>query len=267
MPTYTEVHEGQTGGLNSGGFFATRVWIIDGITPGTSMIKVIDDGMDAASLPAYFALHPDSGGSPTQDISNTYMQEISGEWVDGENTIARVTAQYSRPASPEQQTPDDSNPGAAIIRIGSTVSNKKSNKDAAGNVITISLTGQEDQLAEIDVNVPNSLITFSRKESASPLSKDITYRNKVNSVALGSLAAETVLCLGIEGESTDNGLTWNITYNFQYDPDGFNNQIVVYIDPETDRVHNDVNLAVANEGWESVDPYATANFHLLNLPW
>ena len=269
MPDYVEIVEDQAAGLSVDGYWATRVWHISNISqgsPGTSILKVIDDGIDAGVLPAFGATHPDSGGSPP-DIHEIYCQELNGEWRNAENTLAKVVATYRIYQGAYSQAPEDTNPDAAIIQVDSSVSTIRTNKDAAGTAIVISLTGQNDQLAEVDVERPNSVLMFQRKETASPASKGRTYTGKVNSTACSSYAAGTLLCLGIPGESQDNGATWLVSYRFQYEPAVWNDQVVVYIDPETDRPHDSVNLSVASTGWESVDLYGTANFNLLNLPW
>lgn len=49
----------------------------------------------------------------------------------------------------------------------------------------------------------------------------------------------TWLCTGIEGISNDNGLTYIITYSFQYRKDKWD-QVVIYIDPNTGRPPPDI---------------------------
>lgn len=261
---YTEVIHGQTGGKSASGYRATRTWKVTGISAGTSMVKAIDDAIDNSDLPDFGDTHPDSGGSPA-DIGDILVEDISGSWIDDENTMAEIVVTYSRPSF-ETQEPSE-NPDEAIIQVGSTVSTIRTNKDASDTDIVISLTGEEDQLAEVDVEVPQTVLMFQRRESTNPITKSLTYSGKVNSGSLGggTYAAGTLLCLGIEGDSSDNGLTWTITYRFQYDPAGWNGQTVVYIDPDTDRPHADVDLSTGSAGWESVDMYDTANFSNLTL--
>ncbi len=56
-------------------------------------------------------------------------------------------------------------------------------------------------------------------------------------------AIGTWLCTGIEGISNDNGLSYTITYSFQYRADQWT-QTVIYIDPNTGRPPDDVKLGV-----------------------
>lgn len=262
MAAVEEIFAEQKAGYNRDGPTASRVFIVSGITPGTNLLETIM----TVSVPQYGELHPSTGGSPAV-ILDIYALEISADWADEDNTTAKVTVNYSRPSYDNSEPSEEI--AMAICQVGSTVASSKTSKDAAGTSIVVSLAGQEDQLAELDVEIPNSVITFQRREANSPFAKSIAYTGKINSDSLGNgvFAAGTLQCLGIEGDSQDNGATWSTTYRFQYRAEGWNGQLVIYTDPDTDRPHKDVDLSIAATGWVEVDLYEEVDFTPLNLNW
>jgi hypothetical protein len=56
-----------------------------------------------------------------------------------------------------------------------------------------------------------------------------------------------------------------VTYRFQYRPDTWD-ATIVYIDPETDRPHPDINLGTL-DGVIVEQIYQTSDFSTLDLPW
>jgi len=137
----------------------------------------------------------------------------------------------------------------------------------ASTVGTLSTATPTTQTGTVDIQIPETVLGFTRRESSHPLTKALTYVGKINSVALGSgtFAIGTLLCLGIEGDTTDGGESYSVSYRFQYRP-GTWVATVVYIDPETDRPHADVSISGV-DGVEYVDIYNEVNFTALALPW
>ncbi len=64
-------------------------------------------------------------------------------------------------------------------------------------------------------------------------------------------AKGTWLCTGIEGISNDNGLSYTITYSFQYRGDQWT-QTVIYIDPNTGRPPDGVELGEVVAGEQTI---------------
>lgn len=251
-----ELIEGSTVSQSADGYVATRMFIATTTAQETKVQVLLHD-----DIPQYGDIHPDFDGI---DLVPIYALDRQCDHEMGDPAIFRVTINYRRPTSATQPPSEDE--ADAIIQVGSSVTSSKTELDAAGAQIVVTLTDQPDQTGTVDIQVPESVLTFSRRESSSPRSKARTYVGKINSVALasGDYDIGTLLCLGIEGESTDGGESYNVTYRFQYRP-GKWAATVVYIDPETDRPHEEV--AFPSTGVVTVDVYAEANFSALNLPW
>lgn len=104
-----------------------------------------------------------------------------------------------------------------------------------------------DTGAEATKYIPERSITVTKQEvttgdAVSALAKD--YVGKTNSLVWDFQASDGVrewLCTGITGISNDNGVTYVITYTFQYRADRWD-QTVVYIDPNTGRPPTDLVL-------------------------
>lgn len=251
---------GYSFGLTPNGPVATRVFY-----------AVADAGekagevLQAPGIPQYFDMHPESGGST--GYFSIFALEITCQPIEQQPGQYIITANYSRPDA-TQQIPSTAAEDS-IIQVGSSVSSGKTQKDKNGDQIVVSLTGQPDQVGDVEIQLPETVVLFERKESASPLAKSVSYTGTVNDAEIVgadvTYAARTLLCLGIDGTSTDNGQTWTVTYRFQYKPDTWDAEIV-YIDPETDRPHDDINIAT-NDGYKVVSVYPESVFSTLNLNW
>jgi len=241
---------------SSNGFAAVRVYGVV-TTAGESLIDIIQD----AGIPQYGDLYSVETGTPFM-----YALEITCQPENEQNTIFTVTVNYGVPDFSQKPPSEDAND--STIQVGSSVSSSKTQKDKDGNQIVVALSGQPDQVGDVDIQIPETVLVFERKESSSPFAKSKTNVGFVNSASLGSgaYAARTLLCLGIDGTSTDDGETWQVTYRFQYRPDTWD-ALIVYIDPETDRPHDDINLASAGAGWVSKRIYPEVDFSTLSLPF
>ena len=253
-----DVISGSSVGLSANGPTAVRVFMAR-TTAGETMFDVLKD----SNIPQYGALHPDTGGSG--QFPAILALAIECEPEQGQNDLFKVTVAYRRPEI--GQKPPSTNPSDSIIQVGSSVTSDRTQKDNNGDQIFVSLTGQETQVGDVEIQIPETILLFERREATSPLSKSIDYTGKVNSASLasGTYAERTLLCLGVEGVSTDDGETWQVSYRFQYRAETWD-ATVVYIDPETDRPHNDINLTT-NDGVSIVEIYPTADFSTLSLPF
>jgi hypothetical protein len=253
-----DINDGTTFGLGANGAFATRVFSVE-TTANETMAEILLD----SNIPQYGAVHPDTGGSAT--YLPIYALEFDVRAQNAENSIFLVTVGYARPDFQQKEAGETE--ADCTIQVGSSVSSQKTAQDKDGNRIVVSLTGFEDQTGEVDIQIPETVIVFERKESSNPLSKSIANSGKVNSLSLGGgdYAIRSLLCLGIEGITQDDGETWQVTYRFQYKPATWRTT-VLYIDPETDRPADTINIP-GNDGVEYVDVYPEIDFSGLNLPW
>jgi hypothetical protein len=256
ITVHEDLIEGSGLSQSADGYVATRVFMATTTAQETKLDVLLHD-----DIPQYGDIHPDFDGI---DLVPILALDRQCDHEQGDPAIFRVTIGYRRPTSTTQ--PPSTDEDDAIIQVGSSVTASKTELDAAGAQIVVTLSGQPDQTGTVDIQVPESVLTFTRREASSPRSKARTYVGKVNSVALasGDYAIGTLLCLGIEGESTDGGESYNVTYRFQYRP-GTWAATVVYIDPETDRPHEEV--VFPSTGVVTVDVYDEVAFGPLNLPW
>lgn len=254
----SDIIGGNTFGLTSNGPVATRQFLVESDAGPVT----ITDALLAVGI-VYGDVHPETGGSST--FEPIYALDFQARTENDQNTVFTVVISYSRPDVSQQ--PPSTDPDDSLIQVGSNVTGGKTQVDNTGAQIMVSLTGYEPQVGDVEIQVPETVILFERKEAGSPLTKSLANTGRVNSSSLGSgtYAARTLLCLGIEGVSTDNGINWQVTYRFQYRPDTWD-ATVVYIDPETDRPADSINIA-GNDGVEIVQIYPTADFSSLNLNW
>lgn len=258
--TVTEdIVEGQSVAFTANGPAGTRVFRVK-TTAQETMFEILQD----ASIPQYGDAYPNTGG--TGQPAFIYAVEISCVPLERDNSVYEVVVNYARPDFSQKEPSEDS--ADSVIQVGSSVTSGKTQKDKDGNQIVVSLSGEPDQVGDVDIQTPETVLVFERRESNNPVTKSLANVGKVNSVALGSgtYAVRTLLCLGIEGVSTDDGETWQVSYRFQYRP-GTWDATIVYIDPETDRPHDDIDLSTAGTGWVEEQIYDTVDFTSLSLPF
>lgn len=254
---FSDIIDGASVEQTTDGFTATRVFYAT-----TTAQETIVQILAHADIPAFGEIHPDFDGIELVPI---YALRRGCTPANADNSVYRVVIEYSRPSSTSVE-PSEAEEDA-IIQVGSSVTSSKTEVDNTGAQIVVTLTDQPNQTGSVDIQVPETVLTFTRREPSSPLSKALTNVGKVNSTSLGGgdFAAGTLLCLGIEGETTDGGESYNVTYRFQYRP-GTWVATVVYIDPETDRPHEDVVIST-DTGVVYAEIYEEVNFTSLNLPW
>lgn len=256
--TVTEdIIRGNTFALTSNGPTATRMFIAQ-CSAGETIVEATGD----TSIPNYFDEYPLTGDSSSGYVS-IYALNIESTTLDEQNNIYQIVVTYGLPDVSQQSPSED--PSDAVINVGSSVTQGETQVDKDGNQLVITLSGKPDQTGTMQVQIPQLVFEFQRRESESPYSKALDNVGRVNSGTVGSMAARTLICLGIDGSSTDNGITWVVTYRFQYNPqtwDGF----AVYIDPETGMVDTDVVIATST-GVLTAQLYDTASFTDLGLPW
>jgi hypothetical protein len=252
-----ELVEGSTLSQSADGYTATRVFIAK-TTAGETKLQVLSH----PDIPQYADIHPDFDGIELVPI---YALSRSCTPEENDPAIFRVSIEYRRPDYTSVEPGETAND--ALIQIGSSVTASKTEVDNAGSQIIVTLSGQPDQTGSVEIQVPEMVLVFTRRESSSPLAKALTYAGKINSASLGggTFAAQTLLCLGIDADTNDGGISYNVTYRFQYRP-GTWVPTVVYIDPNTDMPHEDVVIST-NTGVVYPEIYEEDDFITLALPW
>ena len=159
------------------------------------------------------------------------------------------------------------------MRVGSTVQGGTTQKDVQGNAITVRHVFPSDhedpefagrtitQGADVELSIPQLVLTETRKERATPANTARAYVGSVNQFAIFGGAARTWLCTRIEGTTNDAGATYEVTYEFQYAEQTWD-AVVVFRDPNTQRP---VDAPEEGEGIKTVQVYRVANFAALGL--
>lgn len=140
------------------------------------------------------------------------------------------------------------------IEVGATLSQTSTHQTAAGDPIIVTLgEGSQavSQVARVSRLSPQVTVRYTRLEEASPGSKARDFVGRINADEVFSSDVGTWMCTAITGRSADGGSTYEVTYDFQYNPDGWNPQ-VAYIDPATGQPHAEAESITAVI-YESVD--------------
>ncbi len=238
---YEDFHDGATTSYTAQGWTATRI------------IKI--DGCDASDPAATLQLALASGDVPTRGDDHPSGFPMQADEVTVEaitSNQVHVTVKY-RALSALEKEPDDTQP--ALMTFGSTVQTQQTSTDYSGQPLTtiyeekdsdglISggggsypiqsaespndvITGPDNNgpvnIATGEVQTPNTIIRFSRREQNPPNVKAFFYMTKTNATACNwggaAYEARTLLCTRIEGNTNDGGTSYIVEYEFQYNRD------------------------------------------------
>jgi len=207
-----------------------------------------------------------------------------------EDQTIQITIQYGVPDGADRTpvNPQTTPTPEGTISISAAVVSEETQFDRDGNPLKVSYTGtliaddgnpveveNEEQVATIEIQRPEMIVSFSRKEDRSPLIQARDAVGRVNSQDIGLYARGTLLLARIDADSDDNGDTFTVQYEFQYRPSGWA-QTIVYIDPQTDRPPTDVNKSAlgdrfgdrrAANGLAVYDVYPSYDFGSFRLPF
>ncbi len=163
---------------------------------------------------------------------------------------------------------------ATSIEVGSSLSQVESNMDVNDNLISLEYTYPDDyedeglagttqtQGGTVSRQVAETTLVFSRRESVSPGTKSRTYTGATNASGWDvdpGAGAGTWMCSGILGRSDDNGVSYDVTYNFQYRADLWKGT-AFFIDPRTGKPPPDL---VEGTGYKVIDQYSELDFDVL----
>lgn len=245
------------------GFVDTQRWLItkDGVPESELYFSIATD----PDMPLFGDEHPIINPTQNPGFNPIYLASVVLE-PKGHNKVY-ATLVYQRPNF-QQQPIDDT--GDGVIEVGATAVTLRSEKDTTGTQITVqhdfSLSekpelGLQVQGGTVDVQVPQSVFRQQRHESAAPLAKSLQYVGRVNDAAIWTGAARTWLCTGITGRSENGGDSYLVTYEFQYNPETWD-QTVIFIDSDTGRPPPGL---VADTGVKTLEMQDTETFSNLDL--
>jgi hypothetical protein len=189
---------------------------------------------------------------PDPQITDCYLEEVNPEAVDQDKVTFELL--YKPPDANESVGEE----AESVIEVGASVIQVETNKNAAGNVMSVQYGGST-QGGLVSKFVPQTTISVTRREFGSPGSKARNYVGKVNSSGWSldpGAQARTWLCTSINGRSIGGG-GYEVNYQFQYRDETWD-ETIVYMDPETGRPPNDVS---DEEGINTYIVYQTTNFN------
>jgi len=224
-----------------------RIVIVDGLgeasDPG-GWVAIMDEAFDAAGI---------SVGDAHPDISTIYLQDAEVEALDKHQV--KLTLTYARLDFRFISGFED-----GAVEVGASVIARETNKDKNGTEMFLSYSYPKGyqrsphdtpltEASEADVQGhmatvmwPQVVWTVNQVETISKAdlkTKAKTYVGKVNSGVWDGCAAGTVLCMRIQGRSTDGGVHFNVQYEYEYRAETWDH-IALYIrdngkpPPETD---------------------------------
>lgn len=240
---------GSSGSQTLTGIKATRVFIVSELDAEAA--SFIGAALDLG--PALYDFHP--------TIPNIQATNKTATAIDAKKV--RLTVQYDSIDAGDSPTAP---PDATTVSVGSSVQQVQTNKDVTGQPISIQgvLDGNvlEAQGALVDIFEPQLTVNFQRRTETNPKDEAQVYVGRVNSSGFYGFPTNSVLCTGITGQSNDGGITFETTYEFQYNrrtwvPD------VVYTDSETGLPID--GATIANGLVQAVNVYDGADFNALGL--
>ena len=249
----------------------TQVYIVTGVTDAA-----IDKPMAAiavSGIPQIGESHPTYTTLKVISISSEPATEGSTEkW--------KVTVEYG---ISEEENVDT----GSTVSFGGTVTTAETTKafdlggsglfDKAIEVGTLDRDAQATprdlpttvpkQACLVSKFVPQFVLTATRRETSSPAAAAIAYVGKLNSASVTiqgqSYAARTLLCTRITGETSDNGDTYTVNYEFQYRPADDWKVECVAIDPESGAPYQNIkNIASGIVSFHMYDEVAFAGLNL-----
>lgn len=245
MSVIKDIIEGDVVTRDRDGFTHRRYYIIDELTGEGAARKY--NAILTPGVPVYGEAHP--------HIPGIVAVTFSAESIDSE--LARIVIGYKTPDVFDDE-PDESSAG--VIRVGGSVQSTKTQFDKDGNQIVLTHNGVS-QGGEIEIMIPQMVLGLERRESFSPAAKSRRFQGTVNNAPIWGYGARELLCIRLEGTSTDGGVTYVVNYEFQYNPDKWDGS-AIFIDSESGRPPVDV---VEGEGVKTVRRYPEESFNQIGI--
>ena len=194
------------------GIVAIRSFIVTAITGATSAATLVYDALGISGIPLRGDSYPANATYSCDDIE---VEAISPNQ-------ARVTCTYRVLSS---VTGPPGNSITPLVSCGSSLQQQEVGRNNAGALMKVGYTpsGGTIQYASVTAQkqTPQFIYRVSRRETSAPVAKAMANVGYVNTDTFKTMAAGTVLCSRIEGNSNDEGLSWIVEYEFIYNPQGW----------------------------------------------
>lgn len=255
----------QQGKYTSDGWEIERKALVTGLT-GVGSKRFYDAVM------AILADNPLGTSHP--HVEGCLLQEIIPEFEDIETVSCQLIYREPSYSFAARDIPQ--------IEIGASLNGKVDNRDANGDLITVSYTYPtpykwEDPNATptqkkagttetVSKEVPylgaQMTLSITKKQYYSPENLAANFVGCINKYAWRGYVASAWLCTGISGRSNDNGRSYDVTYTFQCDLESTWKQHLVWIDPHDGAPPSDL---VTDTGDKWVQMYPSMDFAGLGL--
>ena len=208
-------------------------------------------------------------GTPHPSIAGLYVIDMQVNPIGA--GIFDATVNYG--PSITSLIPDENQPPQ--ISVGSSVQSQETNLDINGDVMRLDFTindvdadgnpvkRKEEFTGTVSIQVPQTVMRFTRRENLAPYVKSLTFTGKVNSNTFLGMPPITWLCTRIEGDSGDGGQTYTVNYEFQHNPATWDATIVAK-DPSTAAPPRAEDV-IAGEYIKTYAMYEAIDFGGLNL--
>ncbi len=262
---------------------ATLTFLVEDVTGAGP--RVLMEALRAPQIPRKGDLFEGSATLIATNVHVTNIEDCTTKW--------EVTVTYGWPqvgGGPFDNPPTDQR--NTTLELDSTVVMKRTNIDFNGDPIRIegyhASVYDEDtgepigsqakaepiQGGMVDVPVVLTVLRFMRREfPVDSHQRTVAYKSKLftgktNSVDIDGSGVNTWLCTRLGGKSDDGGLTYNMTYEFAFDP-ALWRATAVYIDPKTGQPGDNLSIddihTMSGNGVKTFQIVGAADFHLLDL--
>lgn len=216
---------------DANGIAVTRHAVVDGLSGSAS--ERMHKALEMSGMPRRGDVHP--------TIAGLTVDTVEIRPYPGRSTSAVQAEIVYRGAGGTSGAVD----GDPEFELGTVLVSKQTNRDAYGKLVVITWTipqGTADgQLQSIrtaretptlEVQAPLLTVRVRRTESSNPAEKSLEFAGSVGELGgkdasgpFGGSGGPKWLCSRIEGRSTDGGATWDVIYEFTYNPEGWAAQV------------------------------------------
>lgn len=191
-------------------------------------------------------------GDPHPDNPLAKLESVSPSMLGQSECEVNLT--YKQKGKDPNQSSNN-----CTIEVSASLGQDDTNVDVDGDPILMNIGGKEF-CGELKKLIPQVVIRASRQEEESPGAKAIEYVGAVNDGGWSlhpEAESRTWMCTGISGRTSDGGLTWEVSYEFSYRPDNWDERFIVH-DPTTGK-------PMASDAWQMFQLYEEKSFNALNL--
>lgn len=265
-----DIDEGPSVTIDQDGPHATRVARVFGLrgTPSARLWYATQ----APGVPRYGDHHPWIEFLPVSRVHAVLASE-------GTTDIATVTIDYgfspggigsptyfdnepSETALPQVEVLTTVQPATTQFELGIAGDKRQI---VVSKMVNVEDEAETEQAGSVEFQLPMETVRYMRREVQNPQGKARLYVGTINSTGVFNDGPHYWMCTRLDGMSDDGGATFNVTYEFQRNPDTWD-PTVIFTDPETGKpavlTQNEINLGNAVK---QVTIYRQTNFWLLNL--